>query len=220
MPAPSADERAALRDLMRPTPDLSVLSSLPDGATVLEAFCGGGRTLSTLSARLRVQGVEPDPAARALARERLGPDVPLHAELPPSEPVDAVLCLGGALCAVPDEAALAARCRALAAAVRPGGVVIVEPDLAEVYQGQALMQTHSADGIKIVRSAVTRLRGARCQRDWSWLVARDTLGVQTFEERSVRLVLERDALIQALAAAGLEGDTAGTMWSVRRVEVV
>ena len=136
------------------------------------------------------------------------------------EPVDVVLCLGGALCLAPTEEALAARCRALAAAVRPGGTVLIEPGPLSVFQGQAVMQTHDGDGVKIVRSAVSRVRGSRCQRDWFWLIARDGAAVQTFEERETRQVPGPDVLARMLAAAGLSGDAEGTLWRVRRAGVV
>ncbi|MBA2569767.1 MAG: methyltransferase domain-containing protein, partial [Chloroflexi bacterium] len=55
-----------------------VAERVPGARTLLDVACGTGRHLELLRGRFVVEGVDLDAGLLAVARERLGPDVPLH----------------------------------------------------------------------------------------------------------------------------------------------
>lgn len=212
-------ERAILSDLIDEGIDygsrarqlsaaLSVAGVAP-GAILLHAQCGTGRLLAALSADYTPQGFEPSTSRLAMARERLGPPAQLwQGGLPDFRPpaqADVVFCDADALGGLRKASALEAGLRALAASVRPGGVLLLSPGPApeEVLSGQAIMDTYDGDGIKIVRSAVARVLRQRYRLDYFWMVGRDHQGVETFEERVERTLWPHAVLREMLSDVGL-----------------
>ena len=220
MPQPDQQaERAFFSDLLDGSLDYgahagaisAALSSagIPAGATILHAACGTGRLLAALSGDYIVQGFTASAPTLAIARARLGPSARLWLgglpNLQPPAPADAIVCGPAALGALRDAAALAAGLEAIAAALRPGGVLLLSPGPVpgEVVSGQAIMDTFDGDGVKIVRSAVVRVLRQRQRLDYFWMVGQDHRGIQTFEERVERALWSHEVLRGALSDAGL-----------------
>ena len=100
-------------------------AALPEDARILEIGCGTGHNLATLGGFGRVDAIEIDPAARAIAAERLGRpvgDAPLP-KLPgvPRRGYDLVAVLDVVEHIADDVAAL----KAMATLLRPGGKVLI-----------------------------------------------------------------------------------------------
>jgi len=98
---------------------------------VLDAGCGTGRHLEILADDgFEVLGLEPEPEMAEAARRRLhgrGEVVTAGLDAAPSDrPFDAALCLGNTLAHLRDDAGLRSGLRALARALRPGGLLIAQ----------------------------------------------------------------------------------------------
>ena len=137
------------------------------------------------------------------------------------EAADVLLCPASSVHAQADPGALAALCATLAAAVRPGGWVLLAagPAPGAVSSGEALMDTHDGDGLKLVRSAVARVFGRMLRRDDFWLVARDNQPVETFEVRRDRALYSDEEVASAVASAGLQvvAVEPGRVWRCQRI---
>jgi len=157
-----------------------VLSSLgvPDGARVLEAACGTGSYLRELSRWYQPSGFDLNPAMLAIARRKV-PDVPLFtADLRTfavDPPVDAALCLFSSFAYLHDDGARARSLACFARAVRPGGVLVLEPFVGvdKYREGATYLQTHDGPTLKCARASVSRRRGELAVIDFAWLVVRD-----------------------------------------------
>ena len=101
-----------------------------EGSRVLEAACGTGNYLTVLTSRYRVSGFDKSEAMLAIARRKL-PLADLFAAdmktFEVAEPFDAVLCLFSSIGYLKTDDEIADAARAFARAVRPGGVIVVEP---------------------------------------------------------------------------------------------
>jgi hypothetical protein len=134
------------------------------------------------------------------------------------EPVDALLCLFSSIGYLHPEPRLEEAARAFAAAVRPGGVLIVEPWIApEVYTpGRVWMDTYRSDDLCLSRGNVSSRKGDLAILDFHWLAfERDPPRVHRFEERhrlwlcpreQMRAVFERAGFEVELVAEGLMRD--------------
>lgn len=119
------------------------------GARVLEAACGTGRYLELLAPDFEVAGFDLSAGMIEVARRRL-PGVPLWqadlVQVQPAQvgaPYDAVLCLFSSIGYVFPLERLDAALRRLAALLRPGGVLVLEPwlDPASYRVGRPSLQT-------------------------------------------------------------------------------
>lgn len=102
-------------------------AGLPEDAAVLDAGCGTGGLLKHLAARRgawRLHGLDLSPLACRLARERTGAEIAEGSvAAPPYAPASfAAIVSCDVLCQVEDPVAAL---RALAACVRPGGVIVL-----------------------------------------------------------------------------------------------
>ena len=109
----------------------AVLALLPPGSrTLLDVACGTGRHIEHLSASLECTGVDLDEGLLAVARARC-PDVCFvtadMVDLALRERFDAVTCLFSSIGYVGTTARLHAAIASMAAHLRPGGVLVVEP---------------------------------------------------------------------------------------------
>jgi glycine/sarcosine N-methyltransferase len=101
---------------------------------VLDAACGTGRHAAMFHGwSLRVEGADVSPAMIARARGLFGEpeglrwvvrgfDQPVETQ----EPFDAAICVGNSLSLAPDMVAVRAAIHELLAAVRPGGILVVQ----------------------------------------------------------------------------------------------
>jgi SAM-dependent methyltransferase len=117
------DETARLQSLID--------ARLPAARTLLDVACGTGKHLDLLRRRFEVAGVDADPAMLAIARERLGPDVPLHvadmADFDLARRFDVVTCLFSSIAYTRTGPRLHSALAALVRHAAPGGLIIVEP---------------------------------------------------------------------------------------------
>ncbi len=178
-------------------------SGVPDGVVLLAAPCCDGALLAALRTWYAVAGCDPHDARLRLARRRL-PGVPLwrceRDDLATEEPAGVVVL--GELEALPPPA-LHAAIAAAAAALGPGGVLILTPGPHDLRPGTALMDTFDGEGLKIVCSAVVRRSGQKARLARHWMVGRDGLGVEAVVEHHTLPLLTPEQLDAALRAAGL-----------------
>jgi SAM-dependent methyltransferase len=198
-PAEAAWLRAAIgRTLHDPSPK----------PRLLDVACGTGVHLSLLRSHFAVEGVDADPDMIAIARGRL-PSVPLYVErmqaLQVREPFDVLICLFDSIGYVADLAELHATLARFAAAIRPGGMVVVEPwvhpeDWEDGYLDWALVDQPA---LKIAQMSISERYGATGVIRFTYLVG-EPGGVTSFGETH-RLQLFTDAEYRsAFAHARLE----------------
>ena len=121
-------------------------------------------------------------------------------------PVDAVLCLFSSIGYVHSVGELESTFRCFAAAVRPGGVVVVEPWLQpnDLIDGQPSARVHDSPDLKLCRMTVSKRRGDVAVLDMHWLVAVRDRPVEHFVERHEMWMPTRGVVLSAMTAAGLE----------------
>jgi len=180
-----------------------------DGARVLEVACGTGSFLAELADRYDVAGLDREAAMLVEARAKL-PDVELiradMTEFSVERPFDALLCLFSSIGYLPDEAALARALGRFHAALRPGGVLIVEPWLApDVYRdGISSLQTYEDDDLKLARMSHSGRRNDVSVIDFEWLVGRTGRPVERFRERHELWLCPRETMREAMVDAGFD----------------
>ncbi len=181
---------------------------ISEGSRVLEAACGTGNYLTVLTSRYRVSGFDKSAAMLAIARRKLPLAHLFAADMKTfevAELFDAVLCLFSSIGYLKTDDEIAGAARAFARAVRPGGLIVVEPWLnpAVFVPGAPLMQTFDDPDLKICRQCVTEIRGDLSITEMHWLVARRGDKVEYFiEEHELRLIEPR-ALVEIFSSAGL-----------------
>jgi ubiquinone/menaquinone biosynthesis C-methylase UbiE len=179
-----------------------------EGSRVLEAACGTGNYLTVLASHYRVSGFDKSEAMLAVARRKL-PDAHLFAadmrSFEIAEPFDAALCLFSSIGYLKTDDEIASAARAFARAVRPGGVIVVEPWLnpAAFVAGTPLMQTCDEPDLKICRQCVTRVDRDLSITEMHWLIARRSDKVEYFVEDHELRLIEPRALVQIFSSAGL-----------------
>lgn len=152
---------------------------VPEGAQLLEAACGTGSHLLLLAPHYRVSGFDLNPSMLAVARRKL-PTTPLFvADMAdptalPEAGADVLLCLFSSIGYLFPEARLRSAAQAFAAALRPGGVLLVEPWLTErnFREGNPSLQTYDSPELKLARATIARRDGALSVLDMHWLVAK------------------------------------------------
>ncbi|MHC4860029.1 MAG: class I SAM-dependent DNA methyltransferase [Planctomycetota bacterium] len=180
-----------------------------DVASVLEAACGTGSHLAELHRWYRVSGFDLSEAVLDIARTKV-PDVPLFVadmcDFEIEEPADAVLCLFSSIGYAVGEDRLSDAARAFARALRPGGVLVVEPWLTpEQYRtGFPNLQTYESDDLKLCRANVSRREGDLSILDFHWLVVPAGGEVEHVTERHVLQLYTREQMLAALEGAGFD----------------
>lgn len=203
--------------------DLLAEAGVAPGSRLLEAACGTGGHLVHLVQDFTAAGFDISAEMLEVARGKL-PDLPLWqadmVEVRPDQvdgPYDAVLCLFSSIGYVFGEDRLRRALANLAALVRPGGVVIVEPWLTDgVYRlGRPSLQTAAVPSLDapqpelfVARGGVSDLRvqdGMRISvMDLHYMVIPAGGPVQTFSERHELWLCPKQTLIAAGEAAGLD----------------
>jgi SAM-dependent methyltransferase len=195
-------ESARLRELLR-------AEGVADGAALLEAACGTGAYLERLQRWYQVSGVDVNAGVLEVARQKL-PEVDLlqadMAELTLAEPVDALVCLFSSIGYVFPEERLRQTARSFHAALRPGGVLLVEPWLTPdgIEGGRPSVQTYESEDLKLVRANVTRVEGQRSLFDFHWLVVPRDRPVEHFVEQHELWLCPRETMTAAFEDAGFE----------------
>ena len=192
--------------------DLLARNGVGEGADVVEAACGTGSYLLHLQHIYRVRGFDVSPAMLKLARQKLGEAVELFTAdmrtFSLDEPCDGIVCLFSSIGYLPDVAALEEAATAFWRALRPGGVLLIDPWVEpEAWrEGHAFAQAERDEesGLQACRAVVSRSQGARSILDFHWLVAVPHQGVEHFTERHVLTMFSRETFREVLTGAGFE----------------
>lgn len=182
---------------------------VPTGSRVLEGGCGTGGHLVHLRSRYDVAGFDLSEDMVRVARTKL-PGVRLWtadlADFTVERPVDAFVCLFSAIGYLLGEERLRACARAAAAAVRPGGVVVIEPWLAPeiVDAGRPSLDTARGPDVHLARACVSELEGDVLVLPFTWVVARRGRPVETFTEVHRLWCAPTALVVAAFADAGFD----------------
>jgi daunosaminyl-N,N-dimethyltransferase/N-dimethyltransferase len=200
---PYALEAARLRELLSHF-------GVADGARVLEAACGTGAYLRELRAWYQLSGFDLNEAVLDIARRKV-PGVPLQVadlrDFTVEVKVDAALCLFSSFAYLHSEEARASSLASFAAAVRPGGVLIIEPFVApaDFQEGASFVQVHDGPELKCARASVSRRRGEFAVIEFGWLVVRrGSDAIEHFQETHELALIEPGSLRRAVEAAGFD----------------
>lgn len=192
---------------------LLAAAGIEDGSRVVEAACGTGSYLVPLSQHYSVEGFDLHEGVLAVARAKL-PGVRLFqadmADFRLDSPADALLCLFSSLGYLAP-AVLQAAVDGFARAVRPGGVIVVEPWITpeEARPGRPVVHVWDGDRadppepMKLVRALSARSEGRKTVLDFHWLVVTPE-GTEHFVDRHELWMTPRDELLAAFGSAGLE----------------
>ncbi|MEL6346719.1 MAG: class I SAM-dependent methyltransferase [Myxococcota bacterium] len=148
-----------------------------NGSDVLEAACGTARYLECLQPWFSVSGFDLDREMLRQAAWRVPGGDFFQANMETFQPGrvwDALLCLFGGVGYLDPEEGLLRGLLAFHTALRPGGVLLVEPWVTpERFEpGKAWMQTYTAPNFKLARLVVPRLEGRQCVLEFHFQVAR------------------------------------------------
>ena len=127
-------------------------------ARVLEVACGTGSFLAPLSTHYEIAGLDRSSELLAIAAGKV-PGAPLTCgdmrAFEVDRPFDALLCLFSSIGYLRDESELAATVACFAAALRPGGVLLIEPwlDPSDFRPGHAALDVWRGDDLHLARSA-------------------------------------------------------------------
>ena len=182
---------------------------LEDGARILEAACGTGSYLVHLARSFSVAGFDLSEELLEIARQKL-PDVPLFqanmADFTTKDPSDALLCLFSSVGYLYPEEELRSAASCFARAVRPGGILVVEPWLTEeVYQLPHLsIQTFDGDGLKLCRMVNAEKRGELSVFDMHWLALEKGGKVEHFVDHHELWLCPTPKLLEIFDDAGFE----------------
>ncbi len=177
--------------------------------TVLDVGCGTGMHARFLAdSGLTVDGLDLDPDFVLIAQKR-NPDgrfrVGDMTSFEVARRYDAVLCLFGAIGHVVEEDRLRAAARHMAEAVRPGGLLVVEPwfEPGAMEDGFVTLQTARTDEVAVCRMSRTSIRGGVSRLDFEYLVGRPG-GIERFSEVHELGLFPRALMEEALREAGLD----------------
>jgi SAM-dependent methyltransferase len=183
-----------------------------ESGRLLDAGCGTGSHLAQLRDRFEVAGFDGEPGMLEVARRKL-PDVRLwQADLTDfvvEQPYDAVICMFGAIGHVYPEDRLREAVRRLAAALRPGGVLALEPWLNKEtidLRGRAGVNTHADPdhALAVSRVIVSRVEGELSVLETAWTVGRRGEPIHRFDEQLRLWLCPPETMQSALVDAGLE----------------
>lgn len=178
------------------------------GRALLDVACGTGSHLSHLQAWYQAEGLDMDEGMLRLARERL-PDLPLHQgsmiDFYLNRRFDAITCLFSAIGYVRTEANLRQAIQTMAAHLRPGGVLLIEPwHRPEAWEvGSLRSLVIDQPDLKITRMAISEREG-----DVGILVFHYLVGtpqrIDYFSERHELGLFSHQQHLDAFEMAGLE----------------
>jgi SAM-dependent methyltransferase len=179
--------------------------------TLLDVACGTGKHLELLRHRYRVEGLDLDPEMLAIARPRLGPDVPLHAGdlvgFDLGRQFDVVTCLFSSIAYARTADRLEAAIGSMARHVAPDGLVIVEPFFSPDQWEPGHLDSTVVDepDLKVVRMVLSGPAESPMTMSFHYLVGTQE-GIDHFtEEHEVGLFTDQEYR-DAFRGAGLEAE--------------
>lgn len=205
---------ASIRDYPREAElvERLVRERMPGARSLLDVACGTGAHLEHLRRRFEhVEGLDLDPEMIAVARERLGEDVPLHegdmASFELGRRFDAVVCLFSSIGYVQTVGRLQEAATAMARHLEPGGVLLVEPWLTpDVWRTRHVAAVFVDEPeLKIARLTNPSREGDVSVLEFHYLVGTPE-GVDYFTERHELGLFATDEYRKVFEAAGLRVD--------------
>jgi len=184
------------------------------GSSLLDVACGTGEHLRFLAPQYEVTGLDASAAMLRVAREKL-PGVTFHqgdmSRFSLDVSFDAITCLFASVGYLPDEGAVGAAMRAMAAHLRPGGLLVLEPALAPDQVAPAVTSRMRFDAVVDSRRvSVTRTDSAvrepsvlRIRFDYEVTPGNGNGPTRTFSEHHPILLLTRERYLRAFREAGL-----------------
>ena len=191
---------SALRDHVR--------ARHPGAGSVLDVGCGTGRHLQELRGDFEVEGLDLSPELLEVARDRLGPDVPLHradmADFSLGRRFDVVTCLFSAVAYVRTHENLRRAVRCMAEHLNPDGLLLVEPWFSpeRYWVGRITANFVDEPDLKIAWMYVSERRGDVSVLPIHYMVG-STEGVEEFHEEHQLGLWTHEQYMTALADAGL-----------------
>jgi SAM-dependent methyltransferase len=183
----------------------------PSARTLLDVACGTGKHLELLRHRFRVEGLDLDPEMLAIARRRLGPDVPLHSGdlvgFDLGREFDVVTCLFSSIAYARTADRLGAAIGSMARHVAPNGLLIVEPFFSPDQWEPGHLDSTVVDepDLKVVRMVLSGPAESPMTMSFNYLVGTPE-GIDHFtEEHEVGLFTDQEHR-DAFRAAGLEAE--------------
>lgn len=186
----------------------------PDATSILDMSCGTGRHLEHWRDRFEaVEGADIDPAMLAVARERLGDDVPLHVadftDFDLGRVYDVVTCMFSSIGYAHTPERLDAAVAAMARHLAPGGVLIVEPWLLpHMVQPPYIRSAVAAtDEMVVLRTSRHLAPGDEHVTDmeFAYLVT-TSAGSELVTERHVMGLFTAARYVEAFEQAGLQAE--------------
>jgi SAM-dependent methyltransferase len=181
----------------------------PGAATLLDVACGTGKHLEQLARWYEVQGLDLNEEFIEIARGRLGEGVHLHLADMTSfnlgRSFDAVTCLFSSIGYVGTVDLLDATIHAMAAHLKPGGTLVLEPWVTPEnwVVGRPHILVVDEPDLKIARANVSEREGDLAILDFAYLVATPD-GLQHFTERHEAALFTDEEYRRAFERAGLE----------------
>src|SRR5574342_845806 len=177
------------------------------GLSLLDVACGTGLHLEHLGKHFAVEGVDLSPQMLRVARKRLG-SVPLHKgdfrNFDLHRQFDVVTCLSSSIGYARTMADLRKALKRMAAHLKPGGVLVLEPWLTpeNTTDRYVSVLTAGQGDRKIARISYTRKRGRRCELQLHHVVA-DKSGAKYWSENHLMGLFTTQEYEKALYEAGL-----------------
>ncbi len=199
---PYAEESARLAEILRD-------EGIADGSRLLEAACGTGAFLEHLRRWFSCQGFDLSEAMLEVAREKL-PGLPLFRadmrDFEVDEPFDALLCLFSSIGYMQDDDELRGSFSAFRSALRPGGLLLIEPWIAPkaFRPGTAHMSTFEDENLKLCRQVVSQVEDGVAVLEMHWLEARAGGEVRHLVETHRMPLVAPEHHLELLAEADFE----------------
>jgi SAM-dependent methyltransferase len=191
--------------------DAVIRARNPEARTLLDVACGTGRHLELLRDRYEVEGVDVDPDMLKLARDRLGPDVPLHLgdmeSFDLGRTFDVVTCLFSSIAYASTDDALGRAVATLLRHASPGGMVVVEPFFTRDGWEPGHLNAIFVDRpeLKLARMALSGPAKNPLTLTFHYLVGTPE-SVESFDEEHVIGLFTHEQYLDAFRASGVEPD--------------
>lgn len=198
----------------------------PDAASLLDVACGTGLHLSHLRGRLEhVEGLELAEAMRAAAARRL-PGTTVHSgdmrRFSLGRTFDAVTCLFSAIGYARTRTELDQTLACLAAHLRPGGVLVLEPwyTPGQWRTGPVHAGTATDGHYQVARMCYSQRSGTTSTMTMHYLLGEPGSGIRSWTERHVMSLFTDEQYDAALARAGFTDVERRPGWRDERALIV
>jgi SAM-dependent methyltransferase len=189
----------------------AVLARRPEARTLLDVACGTGEHLSHLRHRFEVEGLELSEHMAAIARTKLGPDIPIHAgdmrSFDLGHTFDAVTCMFSSIGYARDTLQLGRAIGSMAQHLVPGGVLVFDAWLLpeQWLDGHRRAFAVNEEDLTLTRLDTSHRTGRTSVLDFHFAAATGD-GVDRFTERHELTMHTAEEYEAALATAGCEAE--------------